>query len=68
MAKKKNKSETSFGLQNVDMELLTHKYADYYMDSKSTQNRSKDSKEDFGFDSIQKLYRICPRKRGKNHY
>ena len=26
MAKKKNKSETSFGLQSVDMGLLTHKY------------------------------------------
>ena len=54
MAKKKNKSETSFGLQNVDMELLTHKYADYYMDSKRTQHRSQDSEESF-LDSIRKI-------------
>lgn len=54
MAKKKNKSETSFGLQNVDMGLLTHKYADYYMDSKRTQHRSQDSEESF-LDSIIKI-------------
>ena len=54
MAKKKNKSETSFGLQNVDMELLTHKYEDYYMDSKRTQHRSQDSEESF-LDSIIKI-------------
>ena len=54
MAKKKNKSETSFGLQNVDMGFLTHKYEDYYMDSKRTQHRSQDSEESF-LDSIIKI-------------